>query len=94
MKTLADIKKRLTVGRQMLCVQNTYRPDLNGTTRTITRVLTNQIVWVNTTGDTRPSWTRWPSAKNFTFHDADTFSFKLFPDRADVVTLRFLGDGQ
>ena len=92
MKSVSDMKRRLAIGQRLLCVENTYRPELNGTIRTIIRVLGNQIVWTWNGGQRPgqcPNWTRWPHAKMFTFVDADTFSFAL--DEKHTVTLRFIG---
>ncbi len=92
MKTLADLKRRLVVGQHLLCVENTYRPDLNGTRRIIIRVLTNQIVWTlpDSAKPEEQNWTRWPKASAFTFLDADTFRFTLDARTGDSVTLRFV----
>lgn len=92
MKTFTDLKRRLVVGQRLLCVENTYRPELNGSIRTIIRVLATQIVWTweGSKKPNEPNWTRWPGAKQFTFIDADTFSFALETKNNDRVTLRFV----
>ncbi len=45
MKTLAELKRRIQPGVKLLCVENTYRPELNGKTRVVCRVQTNAFTW-------------------------------------------------
>ena len=88
MKTLADIKRRLRVGGRLLCVENTYRPKLNGIERIICKVQTNGVFCHF--GDEKRFWTPLPKAKDLTIIDDDTFQFWLFEPGGHYVRLRFL----
>jgi hypothetical protein len=91
MKSFADVKRRLQIGTVLECVENTYRPELNGTRRIVTKVQGNAIRWRNTdeAPDARPSWTPFPPASNTAIVDADTFQLSLKRD-GHYVRLRFI----
>lgn len=86
MKTAKDVKSRLVPGTRLLCVENTYRPQLNGTTRVV--VSAGVTVWQWRLEDATEiqggSW-----EPGIRILDADTFSMPL--RRADhTLTLRFM----
>lgn len=89
MKTLADFKRRVRVGCKLLCVENTYRPVLNGTVRTVTRCQTVGFKWRNAGAD-KDSHSAYPRATEFTVVDADTVRYKLWPNMEYTVCLRFI----
>lgn len=84
--TFTQWKKRIQVGTQLLCVSNTYRPDLDGQVRVVDKVQTNTVRCVGN------SWTHWPKAADVTFLDEDTASWPLLPMDPDLgrLTLRIL----
>src|SRR5688572_386476 len=45
MKTLKELKARVQPGVRMLCVENTKRPELNGTIRIVNHVQGNAFTW-------------------------------------------------
>lgn len=103
MKTLADIKRRAVKGARLLVVEQTRRPVLVGTVRTITdddpvcsRHGTRppeQRRCYDWTGDTPETegghCTNWPKASEVTFIDADTFEYPVKPGPG-TIRLRFL----
>lgn len=93
MKTLADIKRRISVGVRLQCVENTYRPTLNGTCRTVVKIQTVSFAWLQDgSEDKGRSWTEYPKSKDVTIIDADTFQFKLFDDKDHYVRMRFVNE--
>ena len=73
MKTLAAIKRRMLPGARLLCVENTYRPALNGSLRTVVR--SGPGAWrFRLDGDDKVSVGFWPKASEVQIIDADTFS--------------------
>ena len=89
MQTLADLRRRIAVGMRLLCIENTYRPELNGRVREITRARASLFYWKNP-GDAQDSTTHLPKASELQWVDADTFRIDLFGDRTHSVTLRFV----
>jgi len=79
MQSFADVKRRFQVGAILECVENTYRPELNGSRRRITKVQTNAIAWVDepSNGPWRESWTYFPQASGVRIVDPDTFDLAL-----------------
>jgi hypothetical protein len=45
MKSLAELKRTIKPGLRLRCIENTYRPELNGKIRTVCRVQTNAFTW-------------------------------------------------
>lgn len=83
--TFTEWKRRVVVGTQLLCVEQTYQPKLVGQTRTVNKV---QTVGIRCDPN---FWTRWPKAKDVTFIDDNTAKWPLWPDQPDkVVALRIL----
>lgn len=76
MRTLADIKRRIAVGVRLECTAQTYRPELIGQLRIVTKVKGNQFAWKRPT-DGENSWTRWPKAREVKVIDADTFRMPI-----------------
>jgi hypothetical protein len=87
MKSLADFKRRISVGARLECVENTKVQHLAGTRRTVTKTQGNGFYWLKD-GDDRRSWTPYPAAKDFKVVDADTADLTLTPGH--YVRLRFL----
>jgi hypothetical protein len=94
MKSFADIKRRFAPGVVLQCIENTYRPEINGQRRTIQKVQTNALV-CTLDGEEGRFWTALPPAKYVEILDADTFRIALgFGGKFDethTVTLRFVG---
>lgn len=88
-KTLAALKRIIQPGVRLRCIENTYRPDLNGKDRTVTRVQTNGFYWRPDEWAKRDSWTPYPKANLFTF-EGDTFKFSLGTATNDFVRLEIL----
>ena len=94
MRTLADIKRRATAGTQLEVVEQTKRPVLIGTKRTITR--SNDTRWYFTTDaagydDGTELDQPWPKARDTRIIDADTFEYDLpHPAKGHVIRLRFV----
>lgn len=89
MKTLADIKRRMRVGTRLLCIENTYRPKLNGSKRTVVRAGATVFYWDDDRG-AQGSVMHYPTSRDVSILDADTFQLRLFPERDEYVRLRFL----
>jgi hypothetical protein len=45
MKSLADLKRVIKPGLRLRCIANTFRPELNGRERIVTRIQTNGFYW-------------------------------------------------
>jgi len=90
-KTLSwtALKKRFVVGMQLRVVRNTYRPEVNGQIRTITKVQTNALMF---DVDGKSYWLNFPSsAKDVeilgTEADIQPFFRLYFPaDKAPVLS--------
>lgn len=87
--TLAAFKRRIAVGTKLLCVHNSYRPQLNGIAREVVKVQTIGFYWVTET-DPKHSHTDYPKACDFTTIDEDTVEWKLWPDSEHTLRLRLL----
>jgi hypothetical protein len=103
MKTLADIKRRAVAGARLEVVEQTRRPVLVGTVRTITEpgpahkpgvapADRRCYDWADADGERY--CTNWPKARDVAIIDADTFEYRL-PRRGlgaqdDTIRLRFL----
>lgn len=85
--SLAELKRRIKIGTRLLCVRNTLRPKLDGTTREVVRTLGVAFVWKED-GSTGESWTRYPKAFGLTWVDDDTFRLILFDSH--YVEMKFL----
>jgi hypothetical protein len=88
MKSLAELKRNIHVGTQLRCIENTYRPELNGTLRTVVKTQGNAFVW-RMEGDTRNSWTNYEKASAYQFDGSNRFSWALGRDD-HKVTLEIL----
>jgi hypothetical protein len=86
--TLTEIKRRMLPGVRLLCVNNTYRPELNGTMRTV--VQSGPSVWRwRLDGDKQLARSEWGRASDSTIIDNDTFTLPLSRP-GHFVTLRFV----
>lgn len=96
MKSLADVKRRVAAGARLEVVEQTKRPVLVGTTRTVTR--STSARWYFTTDaegfdDGTELDQPWPRARDTRIIDADTFEYDLpHPAKGHVIRLRFLPD--
>jgi hypothetical protein len=93
MASFAAAKRRIQPGTRLLCVENTYRPELDGTDRTVVKVQTNGFYWTmapttQVPNSDRRNWTRYPKAADVEIVDADTWRMRLA--RGGHVELRFL----
>lgn len=75
MKSLAELKRAIKPGVRLRCIENTYRPELNGKSRVVVRVQTNAFTWKHETGPSTESWTNYEKASAYTFPGGNTFSF-------------------
>lgn len=92
MKTLADIRRRATEGARLEVLEQTRRPALVGTVRTILGACSSSCYdWTSShTGDERYC-TRWPKARDTRILDADTFEYDLpHPAKGHVIRMRFM----
>lgn len=91
MKTLADVKRRAVPGTRLEVTEQTKRPALVGTMRTITRITATR--WYFTTDAEGFDGTEldqpWPKARDTRIIDADTFEYPLKPGPGSI-RLRFL----
>lgn len=85
--TVKATKARLVVGARLLCVENKYRPELNGRTRIVTQVGATVWRWKHEDED-QISFSVWPSGVRVL--DADTFVIPLHKRDDSTVTPRFL----
>jgi hypothetical protein len=98
MRTFADVKRRMVKGAILECVENTYRPELNGTLRRVELAQTNGVAFQRPQADGSflPEiprreffWLYYPaSAKDVEIVDADTFRFPIINGKHSL-TLRF-----
>lgn len=86
--SLARFKRSIKVGTRLLCVQNTYRPELNGLERKVVKVQGNGFYWTGDPKNTRPSFTDYPPAKGCTWTADDTIRLPL--NSQHFVELRIL----
>jgi hypothetical protein len=91
-QSLQEIQRRAVVGARLEVVAQTYRRELVGTVRTITRVGRNgTYAFVSShTGDEEHTGF-WPDPFEVYFRDVDTFEYVLpWPARYCIIRLRFL----
>lgn len=94
MKTIKEAKQRMIVGTRLLCIQNTYRPALNGTYRVVTKM--GATTWkYRGDGDEKDSYSVWPSGIKII--DDNTFRLPLctpFGHRVEnhYVDLQFVAE--
>jgi hypothetical protein len=103
MKTFADIKRRLAVGAVLECVENTYRPQVNGQRRRVEVKQTNAIAFqvAQPDGSFLPEiprrdlfWLDYPKgASLIEVIDGQTFRFAI-QRSGHSVTLRFVGEAR
>lgn len=92
MQSLLEIQRRAVVGARLEVVAQTYRRELVGTVRTITRVgRDGTYAFVSShTGD-EEHMGFWPNPFEVYFRDPDTFEYVLpAPARYCIIRLRFL----
>lgn len=83
MTTVGDAKARLAPAARLVCVADTARPELNGTTWTVVEARSRR--WRYRLDDGTEAWCAWPSG--VTIVDGDTIRIPL--GGARHVTLRF-----
>ena len=93
METLADIKRRATPGTRLEVVEQTKRPVLVGTVRTIMHATTGPRYKFTSSDGAGTAVEEyhgtWPKAWEIRFIDADTFEYDLHPGPG-IIRLRFL----
>lgn len=90
-----DVQSRIVNGAVIECVENTYRPELNGTLRKVTKAQKQNYRWVaiaaDGTEEAKPSWGHLPKRESDILASTnDTVTFKM--EQAGVghtLTLRF-----
>jgi hypothetical protein len=91
MRTLADIKRRMTPGTQLKVVEQTRRPVLAGTVRTVVRASGSRLDFTTSATGEDVHSQAWPKARDVRILDADTFEYDLpYPGKGSVIRLRFL----
>ena len=90
MKTLADIRRRAVEGARLEVVEQTRRPVLVGTVRTIVGACSARCYdWTDSDGERY--CTRWPLARELRILDTDTFEYDLpHPSKGCIIRLRFV----
>lgn len=89
MKNLADLKRRIQPGAQLVCVDH-WKREYVGQVRTIIKAQGNGYSFRQ--GQDAICWSYYDKAKCFTFPDADTYHFENY---GKGWTLRFVeGDAQ
>lgn len=87
MRTAKEAKARLTPGTRLLCIENTYRPELNGRTRVVVKAGATVWQWRHE-DDAAISYSDLPAGIRVL--DPDTFSVPIRTKSEHRVTLRFL----
>lgn len=83
--TLSEFKKKVKAGDEPLCVKNTYRPELDGTTRKLTKV--GPSVMLGTFEGT-PFRTEWPKASDVLEVTETRITFRLGRDDHTITLER------
>lgn len=93
MKTIKEIKARMQPGVRLVCIENTYRPELNGTERVVERARSADVIYRANGPNGQRFYSHWESG--ITIIDADTFQMPLRRggDAIGHVRLRFLDNG-
>lgn len=81
-------KRALKPGTEILCVQNTKRPELNGKLRVVTKPQTTGIRY-REKDKTESCYTQYPKAADTVMLDRDTVRWKL-GGTEDTVTLQII----
>jgi hypothetical protein len=88
MKTLTDLKRAITVGSQLRCIDH-FQEKLKGQTRTVTKAQGNGYFY--TFGNGERYWMPYPPASGITFDGA---SFTIRYDEKKVFTLELIDEGE
>lgn len=88
--TLASFKRKVVTGARILCVENTFRPELNGIVRKVTKVKSSGFSWIPESGGTRYAWTQWPMARDVLALGEDEITFPLYSGSEHSLTLKVL----
>ena len=81
--TLAAWKRQVQVGTILRCIENTYRPELNGTTRTMTKV--GATVAECESNGVSGFRMEWPKARDVVRVDGSAITYRIRGDY--LVTL-------
>ena len=94
MKTLADIKRRVRPGTRLEVVEQTKRPVLVGTIRTVIRASSSNLVFTSDNTGGEEYHQVWPKAAEVRVVDADTYEWDMRGpgNQGHHVRLRFLPD--
>lgn len=92
MRTLADVKRRMAPGVQLEVLEQTRRPELIGTVRTIVSSSSSNLVFTSSNTGSDEYHQAWPKARDVRILDADTYEIDLRgPGMTDVtIRLRFI----
>jgi hypothetical protein len=91
MKTLAGIKRRMTPGTRLTVLEQTKRPVLVDTVRTIVETTTGSLTFTSSNTGTEEYNQAWPKARDVRIIDAETFEYDLpHPSKGHIIRLRFL----
>jgi hypothetical protein len=96
-KTLADVRRRAVEGARLEVIEQTKRPVLIGTVRTITHATSGpRYTFTSSNGPGTPEEEyhgTWPKAVETRIIDDDTFEYDIKPGPG-VIRLRFLPPGE
>lgn len=91
MKTLADLKRNLTLGKSVTMVKHDWFPnggELIGLPRKIKIVQSNGIQFEPHKEGKQGSWLNWHKASEYRFIDDNTFEVALEPDFSKAMTYK------
>jgi hypothetical protein len=84
--TLAELKRRLQVGAQLVCLEHTLWPKHVGMDHTILTVKTNGYFYTSTRDTlSKRFWCDMPKAKDLQWIDANTFRVSLGHEHYKVM---------
>lgn len=94
--TLADFKRYIRNGARFVCVENTFKHELDGQEREIVKAQTNGWFW-REGGNPGRYWTNMPKASDILSYSTNGFGLVYFKLRAPVagdhsITLEFMAD--
>ena len=89
MRTLADVKRRMTEGTQYEVIEQTKRPVLVGTVRTVVRTGASRVEFTSSHTDDEVYNQAWPKARDIRIMDAHTYEVALRGPGMDGHVARF-----
>lgn len=89
--TLAEFKRRMTLGKEFVCIENTLIPKYNGQRRIIVKAGASYVRWDAVDGSVQNAWTYFPKARDVVRSEDDTITFRVWPgDDSRLLTLHVL----